>query len=418
MPNAIELRQQRANIWEQAKALLDMAESEGRDLTAEEQEQWDRMNTDMDTLLGRIERLERAARIDDDMSTLNRRVGLDAGQQGQQRADGPVTAQEEYRAAFDAYLRYGRENLDVDQRKLLGLGRVQFEGRALTSLTGASGGFTVPDADMQALVGAMIDWGGISRARTRKLSTSDGRDIPVPTGNDTGNIGRRIGENTQVASDQDPSFGAKVLRAYMYTTDVVLVPYALLEDAAFDVGSWILEQFGQRLGRIEDSEDTLGTGDSMPEGLIPALTVGKTTAADDEIDWTELVDLEHSIYSAYRRNAQWMMNDSTVKHFKQMKTGVGTPLWQPGLTSNAPDTILGYPYVVSFDMAAIAATAKVIAFGDFMYYWQRNVRGFQMLRLEERYADYAQVGFLGFHRHDGKYVNPGTDPIKVLQMHA
>ena len=44
-------------------------------------------------------------------------------------------------------------------------------------------------------------------------------------------------------------------------------------------------------------------------------------------------------------------------------------MWQPGLTSGEPDRLLGRPVVISDYVPTIAAFAKVIAFGDFSYYW-------------------------------------------------
>ena len=45
-----ELREKRANLWTQAKALHEKALAEKRDMTAEELQQWDGYNTEMDTL--------------------------------------------------------------------------------------------------------------------------------------------------------------------------------------------------------------------------------------------------------------------------------------------------------------------------------------------------------------------------------
>jgi len=414
MPGSVDLRQERANVWKQAQALLQTAEDEKRAMSPEEQEQWDRMMADMDELKGRIDTLERADAISASMATYERKTdeGADTQSEGAQEPE-----KRAYRAAFDVWMRYGRDGLDGEQRKRLAAGYEQFEQRALSSITGSAGAFTIPEGDMAPLVEAMADWGGMREAPTDKLTTADGREIPWPTADDTANQGRRIGENVQV-STAEPTYGAKILRAYLYTTDAVLVPYALLQDAGFDVAGFIMRAFGTRFGRIMNSEDTTGTGDSMPEGIIAVADVGETAAGADDITWADLTDLEHSVIRAYRRSRScaWMFNDNTLKYLKQLEDGQSRPLWVPGLAYNAPDRIAGYPYVINTDMADIATTAKAVAFGDWSYYKIRDVSGVQMLRLEERYADYGQVGFLGFMRHDGKYVDPGSHPIKVMQQ--
>ncbi|HPZ76955.1 MAG TPA: phage major capsid protein, partial [Thermosynergistes sp.] len=53
-----KLLEERANVWEKAKELVDRAEAENRDFTAEEQVQYDKMFDEMDSLAKRAKRLE------------------------------------------------------------------------------------------------------------------------------------------------------------------------------------------------------------------------------------------------------------------------------------------------------------------------------------------------------------------------
>jgi len=62
-------------------------------------------------------------------------------------------------------------------------------------------------------------------------------------------------------------------------------------------------------------------------------------------------------------------------------------------------------------VAAMAANAKSILFGDFTRYYVRIVLGMQLMRLVERYADALQIGFLAFMRADGNLLDAGTHPI-------
>jgi len=70
--------------------------------------------------------------------------------------------------------------------------------------------------------------------------------------------------------------------------------------------------------------------------------------------------------------------------------------------------------VINQDVAAMAANAKSVIFGDLSKYIIRDVLGIQLLRLEERYAEYHQVAWLAYSRHDGDLLNAGTNPIKVF----
>src|SRR5690606_10695092 len=115
---------------------------------------------------------------------------------------------EEYREAFSTYLRYGVSALKPEQRNLLDQHFMQ--ARALTSVTGATGGYTDPQTFYNQLMNNMMCFGGMRQARTTIIRTNGGNPLPIPTADDTGNVGAIVNENTQV-TDQDPSFGQKVL---------------------------------------------------------------------------------------------------------------------------------------------------------------------------------------------------------------
>ena len=55
-----QLQEKRANVWEQAKALLDSAATDKRDLTSEEDQSWQRMNADLDGIDARVRSITEA----------------------------------------------------------------------------------------------------------------------------------------------------------------------------------------------------------------------------------------------------------------------------------------------------------------------------------------------------------------------
>lgn len=418
--NTIEMRQKRANIWEQMKALHERAQTEGRALTAEEREQWTRMDTEINDLRERIEREERAAELEAEMATT-------AAGTHQESDDGeapPITATPEYRKAYRSWLRGGMGELEPEQRKLLAQGRQELpkEARALAVGAGPAGGLTVADESMRPIVDAMAAYGGIRAARVTTITTATGGDLPVPMSNDTGNMGRRIGEN-QPVPENDPTVAQKVLRAYMYTSDLVRVPYQFIQDTSItDFEAWLGRIFGRRIGRITNLEMTNGVGGgAMPEGLLWASVFGAQTAGAGVIAYGDMVELEHSVDPVYRNGAQWMFHDQTLKELKQLTDLNNRPLWVPGMAVREPDTILGYRYVINQDFPAPGAGGwnggeRAVAFGDMSAYTVRDVRGFTIIRLDERYADNLQVGFLAFGRHDGALIDAGMHPIRHLTI--
>jgi HK97 family phage major capsid protein len=406
----LELKQKRANLWEQAKALNEKVKAENRDFTAEEDQSWARLNAEMDTLTSQIERDERLLQVRASaavtQSTTNAQT-TDAN-----RADGT-----QYRDAFMAWLRGGMENVEPEQRQVLRQGQHVLSGeekRALSIINAAAGGFTVPDATMGAIVEAMLPYSGMRQSRATIDRTGSGNDWPIPTTDDTSNTGVRLAEGVQV-TEQDVAFGQKILHAYVYTSKMVRVPLTFLQDSSIsDVEAFLTKTLGTRLGRITNTEFTTGTGNVMPEGVATASVLGVTAAANNAITVDEMTNLEHSVNTAYRRQAEWMFADTTLLFLKKLKDGEGRPLWQPGLAVREPDMILGHPYVVNDDVAAIGAAAKSVLFGDFSYYHIRDVGGITVVRFAERYMDYLETAFMAFSRHDGALIDAGTHPIKHL----
>jgi HK97 family phage major capsid protein len=99
-----------------------------------------------------------------------------------------------------------------------------------------------------------------------------------------------------------------------------------------------------------------------------------------------------------------------LKEIRKLVDDNKRPLWEPSLQAGVPSTLLGHPVVVNNDMdSSVATTKKTVVFGDLRaaYVW-RTVAGGQLVRLDERYADYLQVGFFAFGRADGVVQDAGA----------
>lgn len=423
-----ELRQRRASLWEQAKSLHELAAKEKRDMTAEEKEQWDRINAEIDSLGETIQRMERIAAIDAEMErtdepTARPTIILPESEE----RESILPNDKEYARAFNSYLRRGMSGMPADHRALVQTYYGATDVRALGVGTASAGGALVPEDFYRRIVEAMKAFGGMRQRANLPggptiITTSSGAPMPIPSVDDTGNTGAILAEGSAV-TEQDITFAVKTLGAYVYTSKLVRVSVQLLQDSAFNLDAWLPTKLGERIGRAVNAHYTNGTGTDQPEGILAGAGLGVSGSSATTVTYDELVELEHSIDPAYRlTGAQWMFNDATLAAIKALTDNDGRPLWLPGLNVGAPDTILGYPYVINQDVPAIGASAKSILFGNFSYYFIRDVVDVRVLRLDERYAEYLQVGFLAFMRTDGKFVNPsGTaagSPIKYLQNAA
>ena len=285
--------------------------------------------------------------------------------------------------------------------------------------SGAIGLYTAPDSPMGALERALLAFGGMRQVST-VYRTASGTDMPFPTNNDTSNKGAILAENTQVA-EVDATFGQLVLNSYKYSSKLVLVARELLQDSAVNIPELIGQILGERIGRIQNDHFTTGDNSSKPNGVVTAATSSSiTTASATAISYDNLVDLVHALDPAYRLNARFMMSDAALKVIKKIKVAqysgdtVGAPLWIPGLAGMLADTIMGYPYVINQSVAVPAASAKAVLFGDFSKYLIRDVSDVRLIRMEERYADYDQVGFTAFVRSDADLLDAGTHPVYYM----
>ena len=403
-----EKRDKIGELLESNKSILEKADIEKRDLSEDETKTVDQNNTQFEELRTEIERLERSKEFEDwakQSSHESRRIEIPEDKAGEGDEN------RKYQEAFSKYLRGGVNILEAEERTLL-MNNMQ-EVRAQSAGTDSTGGYTVPDDMAKKIIVAMNKLGGVRDARITIIPTSNGQDMPFPTVDDTGNTGELLSENSQAAA-QDITFGSKTLNAYMFSSKIVRVSLQLLQDSAFDIGSFIADRLGERIGRVTNTYFTTGTGSSQPEGIVVGSTKGVDAAGVSAITYDELNDLIFSVNAAYRKNGEFMFNSNSLKTILSLKDGNSRPYFQPDANGAPPLTILGKKYVINDDMADLGASKKAILFGDMSAYHVRDVNDIILLRLQERYADYLQVGFLAFSRHDGKLMDAGQHPIKHI----
>ena len=395
MNQILELREKRAKAWDAAKAFLDSKRGNDGMLSAEDAATYDKMEADVVALGREIERLERQSAIDRELSQpvgkpITARPGADAdkGKTG--------TATDEYKAAFWRTMRAKSVPHEVVNALQVG---VESEG-----------GYLAPDEYQRTLIEALEEQ-NIFRQLAHVISTSSGdRKIPVVASKGTASW---IDEEAAYP-ESDDSFGQVSIGAYKLAT-MLKVSEELLNDSVFDLPSYIAREFARRIGAAEEEAFFTGNGTGKPTGILNATggaETGVTAASATAISMDEVMDLYYSLRAPYRRNAVFIMNDSTVKAIRKLKNGNGDYLWQPSLTAGQPDTLLGRPVYTSSYMPAIAAGNKTILFGDLGYYWVADRQGRSFKRLNELYAATGQVGFLASQRVDGKLVL--AEAVKVL----
>lgn len=292
--------------------------------------------------------------------------------------------------------------------------------RGLTVGTTTAGGYTVPEGFSGILEQALLDYSAV-RGVADVMVTAGGGDMPYPTEDDTSNTGELLGEATE-ANFADNTFGVVTFRAYKFSSKGVLVSYELLNDSAFNLEEILGTQLGIRIARIQGDYFTTGTGTSQPHGIVTASSLGVTTASATAFTADELTRLAFSVDPAYRKapTCGYMMHDTAMAYAMLLKDGENRPLfresYRDGITFS---TINGFPVFLNQYMAQCSGTGgipvtakKHVLFGDMSKFKIRDVGAVRIRRLDERYAEKDQVGFIGFLRSDSRCVN--TSAIKHL----
>lgn len=384
-----ELRENRAKSWEAAKAFLDSHRTENGTLSAEDSAVYDRMEAEIIALGKEIERMERSAALE---AELSRPVGSPL-------TNIPGSAMETKTGrASDAYKHSFLTALRSNFRQV---------SNVLTEGTDTSGGYLVPDEYDKRLI-EKLDAENVMRSLGTVIQTSGERKINVAASKPAASWIEEGGELVF----SDPQFSQIILDAYKLSV-AVKVSEELLADNAYDLEGWLINSFSRALANSEEEAMVIGDGVSKPTGIMTSGEVGITTAGN-KIEADEIIDLIYTLKRPYRNNAVFLTADSTLAAIRKMKDSNGQYLWQPALTAGEPDRLLGYPVYTSAFVPTVAAGQPVLAFGDMSYYniGDRGVRSFAALH--ELYAGVGQVAFVCKERVDGKLVLP--EAVQIMKM--
>ncbi|MEV0843615.1 phage major capsid protein [Actinocatenispora sera] len=411
MPTSVELRQQRARVVESLRALTDTAETAGRDLTAEERQSWDRHDTEFRELTGRIERQESLEQreAEQSRSLSDRRSGDTDGSQG---AAGGGTAEQrtaQRRSAFWAFMRRGRGGISPEQRALV---------------ENTAGEILVPEeleAEIIRSLPKLTVVRGLASSRTINSDRVRRRSL------DEVEVGWGKLETGSTAAESMPDTPTE---EYTYVEDLLglaKIGEDELDDSDQNLEAFVSDSFARAVGEAEDTGYTVGTGhaNKQPVGFMTAgggvpTVAGTAGLYADPGQAALLDDLKKLIYAVpaqYRRNGVFLMASSTELFVSTLKDKNGQYLWQSSNQAGRPNTLNGFALYNQEDIAAIAASKSIAAFGDVnSAYRIYDRRGLTVQRLVELYAEEGMVGFKLRRRVTGDVVRP--DAMRILATPA
>ena len=394
----IELRNKRVQLLETMDGFLATHKNDKGYLSAEDDKTYASMEAEVDALTNEIKRLERREAME---AELKKPVSTPITEKPEApKADTKVgRASDAYKDAFWNATR-SRDGISYEVRNALKVG------------VDSEGGYLVPDEFENTLVQSLNE-DLIFRNHAYVFKTESGsHKIPVVS---TKGTAAWVDEEAVIPEDDD-AFGQQTIDAHKVGA-IIKVSEELLNDSAFDLENYFAGEFARRIGDKEEDAFFNGNGVKKPLGIFAdegGAQVGVTTAESEKITADEIIELFYSLKAPYRKHAIWVFNDATVAAIRKLKGNDGQYLWQKALNEKDHETLLGRPIYTSPFVPELGAGNKVAAFGNFKYYWIGDRQGVTFKRLNERFADSGQVGFLATKRLDGKLILP--EAIKVLQM--
>ena len=317
----------------------------------------------------------------------------------------------EYKGFVEGYLRRGRDA----------------ELKSVSGVLPADGGYAVP-REIDAMIAARLRNISPIRAIAQVVQTGTAgyRKLVTTGGTASGWVSEVAGRpetDTPAFAEIAPPTGE------LYANPAA--SQAMLDDAGFDLESWLAEEIAMEFARAEGAAFVGGSGLNQPEGFLSApasalddgarafgtlqyLASGHATGFDTSPE-LRLIDLVHALKAGHRQGASWVMNSATLAEVRKLKAADGSFLWQPGLMEGQPNRLLGYPVVEAEDMPDIAADAFPIAFGNFRAGYLIAERSATAI-LRDPFTNKPFVHFYATKRVGGQVLD--SDAIKLLRISA
>lgn len=388
-----EVLAKRASLWNEAKKFLDDHTDKDGKISAEDAATYDKMEADIDAMSKSIERHERNARIGAELDKpFNTPIfepfnnNLVASKTGRASA--------EYKAAMISAIK-------SKFRKVSNL---------LEESVDVSGGYLVPESWNDQLI-TILDSENVVRSLAKVITTDSERKFPMVASRPVASV---VAEGAAMTFS-NVTFGIKTLDAYKLVTGVQ-VTSELLQDNAFDLENFLITEFGEALARKEEELFISGSGTGEPTGILTSIASLATETATSTPKADEVIDLVYALKRPYRKNAAFLMHDSTIALLRKFKDSTSNYLWQQSLVAGEPSRFMGYPVYTSEYMPAATAGNIAILFGDFKSYYVADRTGRSVQVLNELYAVNDLTAFIMRERVDGILMI--DEAIKGLKIHA
>lgn len=363
------------------------------------------------------------ARIDGVEETVQNVIGILNGMEG---IAGPantgsaiIPVDSEYTRLFASFVRRGDGEAQITEMQ--GAGERAAIQAALSVGSDTNGGYLAPVEWDRQISKAQVATSPMRRL-AKVVTTSVGA---FSTLWESGNPGSGwVGETAARPETTTPTFFPITFTA----GEIYANPAAtqrILDDAAIDIGQWLVDVLRVEFNRQENIAFLAGDGVNKPAGLLTFVTGGANadahpggnlTVVEQAIAVDGLIDFMYGLGAPYRQNATWLMSSLTAAALTRLKDADGNLIWRESLIVGQPATLLGRPVEIDEGMPGPDAGNLAIAFGDFNAGYLVNDRTSSLRLLRDPYTNKPFVHFYASKRVGGGVLDPNA--VRLLRIPA
>lgn len=399
-------------LYQEMQAMVDGANTSGEGMAPEMEAKYSALKTQYASLRAQRQRNEELMAMDNGQQAVFSDIPAAPEVRGAQRAERPAKVGErresdEYRAAFENYLRNGEHTAPAEMR----------------ALSEASGGTVIPPTEFDNQLVAKLQTMTSVRNLARKLSLgSFAREVAYEN---TTASAYWVGEAT-APTEASPTF-SKITLTPKRLSALLRVSNELVADADarggnMSISSIVTEQMARVFAQTEETALLAASNVSgAPASLLNASGLAtSTTGSYTAVTAANIIDWVYSLPRQYRTHPSVaiIVNDSTLGYLRKLGS-LGTTnqyFWENGYTKGGsgmapePDRILGIPVYTSAAISSLPTSGttatKIGIIGAWDYCYMGTTGNYELKVLRERYADTNETGYIANMRMDCQLAIP------------
>lgn len=426
MPTSLELQQQRGAISAKMRELVDKAEKENRDMSQDEEGEWESLRTQFDNLLKEIKKTERKETVELAEAELKQSAGrkvrpgtiatYDTVNEAEALQLWLRSHSQQPDLSQDAHYKAGLAGFHLGQRNITvpcNYDNLHYSKRIVSKINSGNGAELVYKTYSQRVTEYLTYFSPVLSVLASE-TTSDGNLRTYFTIDDTALESAYLTasggtEESPTIPDNDIATASLDIGCFDITSGYQKVSFQALRDSAVSLQDKVARASAHAHARKLEREVITATGNGTTgvQGLMAADTALTPVAAFDQ---DALESLYSSVPTQYRADAVWLAHNDTYDALRiALRDDVNRSLFDKNISEGVEyDTLMGKKFFQSSFMPA-----DTILFFNPSFYMLRLVADQRFQVLVEKFAPHT--AWLGIMSFGGAWLGP-TSAIKSLAL--